>query len=949
MTALTMERPNAESVLVDGKKNLASSNFAVLPGMCQPPTWREPDTSRASPVDVPHTSSANFAAHKKVQHLNGSSKGTKEGTNNGLFLPRDVLHDEAVTPRLIPNLLRDKWDKSRPRRNRRAPFHPRDFFLGTTLGQYCLLGLMVIILIFGGALTWMAIGGTPELPPDFGPSLWISWGLFFDPGTQTGFDPTLHSRRVLLFAIILSIFGYWMMLTNMAMIVEVTRAQLVRWEKEHWRVRMVDHILILGWTEKTIFFIKELLHEAQQRPGYQRQQQVVILAEIDAIQMRQSIDDFLPRTRCFGRKPPYQFSCREGCPHDPNDLDKVSVASAQDVIVLGQAGNSRDSDLEVARVVLALASLPQELSGRVLAEVRCADTSPALGTILLTHIEGIHARSTVNRMLCLMACKPVVGDLLSTFSSFASGEEMYCVRVPSLTGSTFSEACHSFSAALVIGIKPAEGQVILAPEDDRLIASTDQLVVIAQDEDSIDGMHSSVLRTKSGTPALGQLSGRCSCCRWPRRRRRIPEAGERTQMQVAIQRGSSRSSDIEVNRTSSIAASVKLIKKTMRRPKILTGMDWDNSSDLIRSTSEKVQPSVLNMGEQDRSGNTFVIIGWPDDLRELLQELDCYVRDGCQVHVLSDRSIEAQKELLACGRLMNIQVNHHSGSPISVHCLTELPLAEAHSILILSEMGADQDAFSSDSLTIACAAMICGICEGKYGPQRKLRLSGRIICEVLDARSDFMLQKNSELKSNVKFFKSNALETGLFAMATSEPTIFNILVLLLCPTHDIGKLVSVSVTRYLLEEEKASLCEHGEDRAAGFQTSYWELHNRVRQHAGELLIGWHRSVDAVTRLGADVDRDEYYSFAKKDRLLVIRNNTSVPRIVGRMTESAAQSTPKTPELAPEDLRPTDVAAEARGMEGTRSEVFLQRPVAAAEVEWPEAMISEADECSTSLR
>merc|ERR1719498_2023962 len=154
--------------------------------------------------------------------------------------------------------------------------------------------------------------------------------------------------------------------------------------------------------------------------------------------------------------------------------------------------------------------------------------------------------------------------------------------------------------------------------------------------------------------------------------------------------------------------------------------------------------------------------------------------------------------------------------------LITLPLSDATCILILAEECRDDCVGSAgqmacDSATVTCAVMICGICEGKYKGKERNR-SGRIICEVLDPRTDRMLTNNQELRRKITFFRSNALETGLFAMAASEPIIFNTLVLLLSPTHDIGKMVSEPVSNY---------CESGEASPADGVTtmlSFWDLH-----------------------------------------------------------------------------------------------------------------------------
>ena len=46
---------------------------------------------------------------------------------------------------------------------------------------------------------WSSVGGDPNAGPSWEESMWMSWGLFFDPGTQTGWgEPSPASdRRVL--------------------------------------------------------------------------------------------------------------------------------------------------------------------------------------------------------------------------------------------------------------------------------------------------------------------------------------------------------------------------------------------------------------------------------------------------------------------------------------------------------------------------------------------------------------------------------------------------------------------------------------------------------------------------------------------------------------------------------------------------------------------------------
>ena len=92
-----------------------------------------------------------------------------------------------------------------------------------------LLALVAAFLILTGALAWMAAGrcsGNEADDPclemadsqDFRQALWLSWGVFFDPGTQTGLPgkaPAEHHFVLLVF----SVFGFLFNLVVLGLIV----------------------------------------------------------------------------------------------------------------------------------------------------------------------------------------------------------------------------------------------------------------------------------------------------------------------------------------------------------------------------------------------------------------------------------------------------------------------------------------------------------------------------------------------------------------------------------------------------------------------------------------------------------------------------------------------------------------------------------------------------------
>jgi hypothetical protein len=297
--------------------------------------------------------------------------------------------------------------------------------------------------------------------------------------------------------------------------------------------------------------------------------------------------------------------------------------------------------------------------------------------------------------------------------------------------------------------------------------------------------------------------------------------------------------------------------------------------------------------------------GWPDDFRDVGMELDRYVREGTELHILSEKPMEGPNGRLRVlnspqWKPKNLKLKHEVGKRTNICRLATLPVQRAAAILVLAQASQngdeENDASISDAETVACATMVQLLCEGRYDavegetPDERRR-PRRIVCEVLDPRTDRILNRNQELRNTITFFRSNALETGLFAMAYSEPTIFNTLVLLLSPLHEVGKLVSERPSKYAKEADfrKPSETENGGCHAA-VNFSFWELHERVRSESGGLLIGWYRHTQdhpsGSTSLGPSIDRHEQYLLTSRDRLIVLSPLTKDPR--AKAQEAKAQ-------------------------------------------------------------
>ena len=211
------------------------------------------------------------------------------------------------------------------------------FWLGTTRGNILMLLIMMAFLVVASTAAWMFIGDcsaeTTRYPEacqalgrksDWVESSYFAWGLFADPGTQTGLPPDAGYPNKLV-VLLFSSFGFIFNLVVLGLVVEFLRTLLIRWKRLHRRVIANDHTIILGWTDKTLFLIEEqarLLAGSKARGGT-----IAIMGEIKTRDMKEEVSVTYPDWST--EYPGVKLIYRQGKPYELDDLMRVSVRSAR--------------------------------------------------------------------------------------------------------------------------------------------------------------------------------------------------------------------------------------------------------------------------------------------------------------------------------------------------------------------------------------------------------------------------------------------------------------------------------------------------------------------------------------------------------------------------------------------------------------------------------------------
>mmetsp|Transcript_4657 Transcript_4657/g.13093 ORF Transcript_4657/g.13093 Transcript_4657/m.13093 type:complete len:778 (-) Transcript_4657:81-2414(-) len=609
-----------------------------------------------------------------------------------------------------------------------------DWVLGTTVGQWMFLLAWGAVLILSGSFAWYMTPGHAEFPSStLYECMWMSYTLWADVGTQTGLPPDASGKCAFV-VMLFSFCGFVYNLALLGLVVDVIRGQLAHWKWTRSRVAMHGHILILGWCDKTLYLLNELIATSVNcgdRPGgwccpWRRSQlRVVVLASRSALEMKQDAQTYL-----LPKQDSAFLSCityRQGDAADQAELLKVSAPSARSILLM--SASQGGSDDQTMQTLLALAALQVEspMEGNVFAEMQNHQSLMVMQDIF-PGARGIIARHAVNRMLILRALVPSVGFAFMELVTFNRGSELYIRPVPKeLEGVPFAIACRLFPHAILCGVmtktKEAMGDVpSLIPSEGHLLEAGESLVMVAtglQQAEALDP--------------------------W--------DKGTELEQRVA--------------------------------------QDGYNFDDLVMADGQ------LKLGPSAAGPKIVIVLGCPSDFPDFLDVLDCYLADGSMVHMLSERSRADRMEDLrrhfaiaeagdeTTKTFKRIDVVHYFGSTTSKWAIKQLPLSSADCALILSESQTKNEALIAvDSRTLTSVITLRSLM-----PKDKTRKKCKVVTELVHPKSQQVLNGNSSIRRHGSFVYSTSLETAVFSLASHDTSGYRTLTHILNPESHTGHIM----------------------------------------------------------------------------------------------------------------------------------------------------------------
>lgn len=346
-----------------------------------------------------------------------------------------------------------------------------------TVSLMALLGAATVVFVaVVGTISWLiirAIGDTDNYEEDqSGPLefIWRSLMRTLDPGTMGG--DTGWVFRILM--LIVTVGGLVIVASLIGIVSGAFDSKVEELRKGRSRVLEEDHTLILGWSSKVFPIVREIATANVSRG----RSAIVILADRDKVEMEDDLKTQVPDT---GRT---KIIVRSGDPMNLAELEVANPHTARSIIVLAP-DEIDDPDSLVIKTTLAVTNNPQRKAGdyHIVGELQ----DPA--NLEVARLVGRHEAhwvlsteliSRITVQTCRQSGLSVVYSELLDFD----GAEIYFTHQPSLVGRTYFDAQLAFADSTVMGLVRG-GTVALNPPGDSVLTADDQLIVIAEDDDTI--------------------------------------------------------------------------------------------------------------------------------------------------------------------------------------------------------------------------------------------------------------------------------------------------------------------------------------------------------------------------------------------------------------------------------------------------------------------------------
>ncbi|MGI8940116.1 MAG: CASTOR/POLLUX-related putative ion channel [Iamia sp.] len=374
-------------------------------------------------------------------------------------------------------------------------------------GGWRVLGMVVALFLVAlgvvSVLRVLAVHFYPggEVERGRGPlrQIWLTWLEMTDPGTQAyDIDSSAYFK---VFAVAAGVLGIALLSAVIALMTTAIDVKLRKLRRGHTPVVEHDHTLILGWNER----VMDILGELVTANASQRSASIVILADCDKEEMDDAVRLHLDHHRTTS------IVTRSGATTDLSNLRVAEASRALSIIVLAAPGAAASeaakvaSDLDVIRTVLGVTAGGSGRAQRIVAEILTASRRPIARAIAPGVVTCFDQRLLMAELLVQCSRGPGIAAAYSEMLSF-EGAEPYFVPAGHAAGARFGDLALRMVDGIPLGVQlPGSDRIVLNPDPDTRVEAGSDLIVLADDDSTIDIAESVRFRPSGLTPSTVEV------------------------------------------------------------------------------------------------------------------------------------------------------------------------------------------------------------------------------------------------------------------------------------------------------------------------------------------------------------------------------------------------------------------------------------------------------------
>lgn len=338
----------------------------------------------------------------------------------------------------------------------------------------------LVLFFFMIFIRWVIITVWPDLAysDNFLDDIWSTWLQMTDPGNmnQDNASPTWLKITTILSGI----FGVIILSMLIAFITTTLEQVFYNFRKGRGKVIEENHTLILGWNERVIDIIRELIIANES----EKYGSVVILSN----ENKEEMDDLLSKR--IPNRISTSIITTTGDFANINELKRVGVESAKSIIILANCSESASYEDKISSDIQSIKS--------IMAIISCQNGTNELP--IITEIFSEEKRQLISYFddenIIAIDSWDIMGKLLVQ-TSLTSGLEMVYNEILSFDGCEiyfhedewngilFGDLPFHFRDGIPLGIYNEENGMKLRPGKDYKMKDEDQIIILAEDDSTI--------------------------------------------------------------------------------------------------------------------------------------------------------------------------------------------------------------------------------------------------------------------------------------------------------------------------------------------------------------------------------------------------------------------------------------------------------------------------------